>query len=108
MAVLLLQCMLDNQTNRGYNPIFKKSMNEALNHPYSQIVKILEIDDQSALLELADQQMIKWPISLLPRGAKAGDSLKMIIHDKKTDEEERQRLARTLLNEIMAESPTES
>lgn len=81
-------------------------MTTKLNHPYSKQATVIRLDEQSAVLQLPDGQSINWPLDLLPPDTKVNDSLKIIIHNKKTDEEERQRLARTLLNEVMIESET--
>lgn len=77
-------------------------MSEELNHPFTVWAKILEISGDQAVFKLPDGQTIKWEVSLMPPDAKAGDKIRIIIHDKETDEEERKRLARTLLNEIVA------
>lgn len=78
-------------------------MTTKLNHPYSIQATVLKLDEQSAVLKLIDGQTLNWPLELLPPGTKTNDPVKIIIHNKKTDEEERQRLARTLLNEVMTE-----
>ncbi len=71
-----------------------------LNHPHAQSAKIKELLENEAVLALNDGQELRWPKHLLPNGAEKGASVRIIIHDKKTDQEERDRLARSLLNEI--------
>jgi len=46
-------------------------------------------------------QEILWPKNNLPEDAKEGTAVRLTLSTSKTDEEERTKLAKTLLNEIL-------
>lgn len=71
-----------------------------LDHQFVQSVEVISISDNEATLKLSDGQTIYWPKSLLPETIKQGQKLRMIVHDKETEQKERASLARTLLNEV--------
>jgi hypothetical protein len=74
-------------------------------HPYSQKAVIESIDGPAAKLRLPDGQILHWKKNTLPLDAKAGDEIRIILHSKKTEDEERGAIARTLLNEIFTAPP---
>jgi len=76
-------------------------MSEQIDHQYVQKATVKKITSEQAELELPDGQVIKWPVKLLPSDLKNGDTVRILVHDKQTEEEERQRLAKSLLNEVM-------
>lgn len=76
-------------------------MPEELQHPYSQKAKVKKITENKVLLICDDQTEIGWPLNLLPPNTNVGDIVKVIIHNSETDEQERQKLAKTLINEIL-------
>ena len=53
-----------------------------------------------AVLKMDDGQELVWPIKNLPEDAKEGSSVRLVLSTSATDEIERQKTAKTLLNEI--------
>jgi len=76
-------------------------MSEKLDHKFAQKITLKSLEGNQAVLVLPDGQEIKWPKSLLPKELKNGQELRIIVHDKKTEEDERANLARALLNELI-------
>lgn len=54
-----------------------------------------------AVLKTEDGQEILWPIGNLPEDAKEGSAVRLSISTSKTDEEEKTKLAKSLLEEIL-------
>lgn len=54
-----------------------------------------------AVIKTEDNQEILWPIKNLSEDAKEGAAVRLILSTNKTDEEERTKLAKNLLNEIL-------
>lgn len=57
-----------------------------------------------AVLRLEDGQQINWPRENLPSGLKEGGSVKLFVSDSASEEEERSKMAKSLLNEILKSS----
>lgn len=74
-------------------------------HPNSQKVTIEKLTETSATLVLPDGQKITWDRQLLPEGCKEQDTISLIVHSKETDTQEREKLAKQILNELF-KSPT--
>ena len=76
---------------------------------YSNSIKatIDRLEDCFAVLKTDDAQEILWPIKSLPEGAKEGTVVKLVLSTSKTEEEERKKIAKTLLNEILEDSSSE-
>jgi len=58
-------------------------------------------EGESAVIKLEDGQEIIWPKNDLPEDAKEGSALRLSVSTSQSDEEERTKLAKTLLNEIL-------
>lgn len=58
-------------------------------------------EGESAVVKLEDGQEIIWPKKDLPEDAKEGSALRLSVSTSQSDEEERTKLAKTLLNEIL-------
>ncbi|XOU94257.1 MAG: DUF3006 family protein [Candidatus Kerfeldbacteria bacterium] len=69
---------------------------------YDLNVTIKKFEGIFALIETEDNQLLKWPIKNLPDDVKEGASLRLAVSTEKTDEESREKLARTVLNSILA------
>jgi len=54
-----------------------------------------------AVLVTDDKQKILWPIKNLPDDVQEGSIVRLVISTTKTDQEEREKLAKTMLNEIL-------
>lgn len=76
--------------------MFEYGMNYDLN------VTIKKFEGIFALIETEDNQLLKWPIKNLPDDVKEGVNLRLSVSTEKTDEESREKLARTVLNSILA------
>ena len=57
-----------------------------------------------ATLRLEDGQQINWPREKLPAGIKEGGTVKLFVSSSATEEEERSKMAKSLLNEILKSS----
>jgi len=54
-----------------------------------------------AIIKTDDGQEIKWPINNLPDDAEEGASVRLNLCTSKSDEEEREKIAKSMLNEIL-------
>jgi hypothetical protein len=75
-------------------------MESKLTHTYTQPAKIKTLQEKQVILQLPDGQEFTWPRNLLPESIKEGQAIRVLLHDAETEEEERQKLARALVNEI--------
>ena len=85
--------MIDHSQNNTMSP--------ELNHKFVQEATVKEKQDNITILEFANGELLKWPSNLLPSQIKPGQKVRVLIHDKATEEEERRNLAHSLINEIM-------
>ena len=74
-----------------------------IKHPYSQKAKVSKLTEHSAFLSLPDGQTLEWDKSMLPPDISVDMEIKLIIHDSKKDIQERQQLAKEILNELFSE-----
>jgi hypothetical protein len=58
-------------------------------------------EGESAVIKTDNGQEIIWPKNNLPEDAKEGAAVRLNLSTSKTDEEERAKIAKTLLNEIL-------
>lgn len=63
--------------------------------------KIESFEGKFALIKTEDKQKLLWPIKNLPDDIQVGSLVRLVISTAKTDEEERERVAKTMLNEIL-------
>lgn len=68
---------------------------------YEQSAVIEKFEDKLAVLVLEDNQKINWPIKDLPEDAKQGSKVRILISSSTSKEEERKKLAKELINEIL-------
>ncbi len=61
-----------------------------------------------AVIKLDEGQELHWPINNLPEGVKEGTAVRLILSTSESDEEERQEVAKALLNEILKNPSTPS
>jgi hypothetical protein len=54
-----------------------------------------------AVLKLDDGQTLNWPIKNLPDDIKESQSVRLVFFTSQTDDEEREKTAKALLNEIL-------
>ncbi|NMB48192.1 DUF3006 domain-containing protein [Candidatus Kuenenbacteria bacterium] len=54
-----------------------------------------------AVLKLEDGQTLNWPIDKLPGGVGEGASVNIFLSTAKSEEEERERTAKKILNELL-------
>lgn len=59
------------------------------------------IEEKQAIIRLEDKQELYWPLSRLPKEVKEGTALRLVLTTSQTDEEEREKLAKTILKEIL-------
>ncbi len=65
------------------------------------------LEGDSAVIKTEDGQELLWPKQSLPEDAKEGSAVRLGISTNQSDEEERTRLAKTLLNEILQNKKNE-
>lgn len=58
-------------------------------------------EGKTAVIKTEDGQEIIWPIKNLPDETAEGSAVRLLLSTKKTDEEEREKLAKTMLNQIL-------
>ncbi|HRY63177.1 MAG TPA: DUF3006 domain-containing protein [Patescibacteria group bacterium] len=58
-------------------------------------------EGQRAVLKLEDGQSLGWPIDKLPGGVSEGSEVKIFLTTAKNEEEERERTAKAVLNELL-------
>ena len=68
---------------------------------YEQSAVIEKFEDKLAVLVLEDDQKINWPIKDLPEDVKQGSKVRISISSSTSKEEERKKLAKELINEIL-------
>lgn len=68
------------------------------------IAEVQGLQDRLAVLKLEDGQIVNWPKARLPQGVAEGSKIRIFVSTSLTEEEERAKLARNLLNEILKPS----
>ncbi|MFH1610315.1 MAG: DUF3006 domain-containing protein [Patescibacteria group bacterium] len=71
------------------------------NNKYEQSAVIKKFEDKLAVLVLEDNQKINWPIKDLPEDVEQGSKVRVTISSSISKEEERKKLAKELINEIL-------
>lgn len=69
---------------------------------YERQVTIDRFEGESAVLVFDDGKEIVWPIKNLPEGVKEGAVLSLTLGSEASAEEERRKLAKELINEILS------
>jgi hypothetical protein len=64
-------------------------------------VTIDRFEGTEAVLIFEDGKELLWPVKNLPEGLREGAVLRLTISSEKTAEEERRKLAKELINEIL-------
>ena len=59
------------------------------------------LEGNFAVVKTEDGQELLWPIADLPEGVREGTAVRLNLSTSQTDEEERTKLAKSLLNEIL-------
>ena len=62
---------------------------------------IERFEGKFAVIKTDDKQKILWPIKNLPDDIREGSSIRLIFSTSKTEQEERTKVAKTMLNEIL-------
>ena len=70
--------------------------------PFSQAGIIDRFEERQVIIKTADQQEVRWPINNLPEQVKQGDGVRLVITTSQTAEEDREELAKTLLNRLLS------
>ena len=63
------------------------------------VIECFEKDQ--AVIKLENNQELLWPIDKLPEGSREGGPIRLILSDLADDKQERERLAKTILNQIL-------
>ncbi|MBN1778611.1 MAG: hypothetical protein JW816_00080 [Candidatus Buchananbacteria bacterium] len=72
---------------------------------YSQMGVILEFQEKMAVIQLSDGQKILWPIKNLPDDAAQNQKIKLTTSTNQSEENEREKIAKTILNQILKKEP---
>ncbi|KKS43250.1 hypothetical protein A3H03_00850 [Candidatus Kuenenbacteria bacterium RIFCSPLOWO2_12_FULL_42_13] len=74
---------------------------EAYNQRKNMLCTVDRIEGRLAVLKLEDGQSLDWPIEKLPSDAHEGMAVKLFLSTAKTEEEEREKNVKTVLNELL-------
>ncbi|MFH1207711.1 MAG: DUF3006 domain-containing protein [Patescibacteria group bacterium] len=69
---------------------------------YSVATTVKRFEGKFAVLETSDRQSVRWPIKNLPDDVQEGASVRLLLSSAKTDQETREKLARTVINSLLA------
>lgn len=69
---------------------------------YNLNATIIKFEGIFAILKMVDNQEIKWPIKNLPDDVEEGKKIRLVVSSEKTDSESQEKLAREILNSILA------
>ncbi len=58
-------------------------------------------EDKMAVIIVEDGQKLLWPIKNLPEDSDKGQKVRIILSTSKTDQEDREKMAKTILNKIL-------
>lgn len=72
---------------------------------HSQMGVILEFQEKMAVIQLSDGQKILWPIKNLPDDAAQNQKIKLTASTNQSEENEREKIAKTILNQILKKEP---
>ena len=72
-----------------------------LHDRYAIAATITKFEDTFAVVTIADGQTVRWPIKELPENCAIGSQVRLVLTTTQSDEEERKRLAKTILNEVL-------
>ena len=72
-----------------------------LHDRYTIAATITKFEDTFAVVTTTDGQTVRWPIKELPDDCAIGSQVRLVLATTQSDEEERKRLAKTILNEIL-------
>ena len=60
-----------------------------------------KFEDKMAVIKIMGGQELRWPIKQLPEDIEVGSSLRLTLSTAKTMNEEREKIAKTILNQIL-------
>lgn len=60
--------------------------------------------EKNAIIATADGQKLLWPIKNLPADCNTGSKVRLILTTSVSDQQEREKIAKTVLNEILKKS----
>ena len=63
-----------------------------------------KFEGKNVVIATVDGQRLLWPIKNLPEGVEVGSAIRLILSTAKTDDDERQQMAKTILNEILKDT----
>ena len=58
-------------------------------------------EDKMAVVITKDGQKLLWPIKNLPDDCQKGATVRLVLSTSKTDEQDREKMAKTILNKIL-------
>lgn len=71
---------------------------------YSVAGEIERFEGTMAVIKLSDNQKLLWQIKNLPDDLKEGDKVKIILSTSQTEQTEREKISKTILNQILKSS----
>lgn len=63
--------------------------------------KVEKFEQKMAVILIDDGQKLLWPIKDLPDDCEVGTKVRLILATSKSDQEEREQVSKTILNEIL-------
>ncbi len=76
-------------------------MEEIFNKRKSKLATVDKIETEVAVLKFDDGQVLKWSIDNLPADIEEGSQVKLVLFSNKSEQAEREELAKKVLNEIL-------
>jgi transcription elongation factor len=58
-------------------------------------------ENKIAIIKTQDGQELHWPIKNLPDDCQQGSALRIILSTSQTDQQEREKIAKTILNQLL-------
>ena len=69
--------------------------------------RVDKFEDKFAIVMFGDGQLLKWPIKNLPDDTEVGQQIRLVLSTTQTDEAEREKIAKTILNQILKTKNTD-
>jgi len=78
-----------------------KDLLDQLVKSYSIRGVVDRFEGKLAIIKTDDGQEISWPIKNLPEDCQEGSVIRLTLSTSKTDQEEREKIAKAILNEVL-------
>jgi len=76
-------------------------MEDIFNKRKNMLATVDRIEKEVAVLKFDDGQILNWSLENLPADVEEGSQIKLVLFSDKSEQAEREELAKTVLNEIL-------